>query len=406
MKYLLFVYILLSACIASSQIVVIPDSVFKIALLEHDPVIDINEDGEIQFSEAEAVTLLQLNHKDIVDLTGIEAFLYVTDLNVNGNLLTSVNLSQNTMLLQLNLSQNLLTELSVSQNVLLEELEIQFNELNAIDISEAINLKQLHASQNFLTSIDLSNNLELERLVLNDNSLTQLDLSNQSNLKLLELVANSITALDLTQSTPLKVLDLSNNNLSSIDLSNNTDLRAFRMMANPLISEVDLSNNHNLCQVWLSHNDALAYINLQNGNNLALDATTPCSTTVGTTTSGASLIENPALEIVCVDNILFAEEHFDTSYPVDYIEDCQLGLNNYSLATVVLYPNPVASELNVTATGIIEEISVYNMLSQKLLSQNVSASEETIDLSQLSSGNYLVNVQTSRGTAVFRIIKK
>ncbi|MCG2418401.1 hypothetical protein K8089_05145 [Aequorivita sp. F47161] len=82
MKHLLLTLIFLSSFFASAQIVNIPDANFKNALLNHNPVIDTNGDGEIQVSEAEVVTqlgyLTELRDKGIENLTGIEAFINLT----------------------------------------------------------------------------------------------------------------------------------------------------------------------------------------------------------------------------------------------------------------------------------------------------------------------------------------
>ena len=59
-NYYLFFILLLVTLTAKAQIVDIPDTNFKNALLNHDPIIDINNDGEIQESEAESVTVLRM----------------------------------------------------------------------------------------------------------------------------------------------------------------------------------------------------------------------------------------------------------------------------------------------------------------------------------------------------------
>src|SRR5690606_17346721 len=75
-----------------AQNVNIPDANFKNALLAHDPVIDTNSDGEIQVTEAEAITgALNVGSKSISDLTGIEAFVNLTELYCQDNLLTHLN---------------------------------------------------------------------------------------------------------------------------------------------------------------------------------------------------------------------------------------------------------------------------------------------------------------------------
>src|SRR5690606_41755901 len=83
----LFLFFILSFSV-NAQTVNIPDPNFKARLIIAE--VDTNHDGEIQVSEAEAVTgMLDVSifHPDypIYDLTGIEAFVNITWLDVKGN---------------------------------------------------------------------------------------------------------------------------------------------------------------------------------------------------------------------------------------------------------------------------------------------------------------------------------
>ena len=74
-NYYLFFILLLVTLTAKAQIVDIPDTNFKNALLNHDPIIDTNNDGEIQESEAESVTVMYVTDKNISSLEGIQSFI-------------------------------------------------------------------------------------------------------------------------------------------------------------------------------------------------------------------------------------------------------------------------------------------------------------------------------------------
>jgi len=84
-----------------------------------------------------------------------------------------------------------------------------------------------------------------------------------------------------------------------------------------------------------------------------------------------------------------------------------LGLpNNIAAQKLVLYPNPVTNELNIASTNskTIEKVSVYNLVGQ--LVKNVGGNHKTIDMSDLSSGTYLVKIQTNDGVIDQKIIKR
>ena len=150
------------------QIVNIPDANFKTALLSHDPVIDTNGDGEIQVSEAQSLTTtVEVVNKGINDLTGIEAFVNVIEINCYANNLTSVDFTSNVAVEIIKILHNDLTEIDLSQNPNLREFWCNFNEFETLDFSSNINLEFISAPyMNTFTHIDLSNNINLERVFL------------------------------------------------------------------------------------------------------------------------------------------------------------------------------------------------------------------------------------------------
>ena len=166
-----------------AQIVNIPDPIFKARLIVEG--VDTNHDGEIQVSEAQAVTgMLDVSiffADPIYDLTGIEAFINITGLDVWGNQLTSLDLSSNTLLIELKCTSNNLNYLNVENCPNLETLMAYNNQITSIDLSQNINLKEVSLYNNHLTSVDLTPNIHLERVYLETNQLTYLDIRNGSN---------------------------------------------------------------------------------------------------------------------------------------------------------------------------------------------------------------------------------
>jgi hypothetical protein len=83
------------ATISMAQIVNIPDTNFKLALMGN-PAINTNGDTEIQVAEAVAFTgEIQVDDLGISDLEGIQAFTAITYLNCSENGLTFLDISQN-----------------------------------------------------------------------------------------------------------------------------------------------------------------------------------------------------------------------------------------------------------------------------------------------------------------------
>lgn len=191
-NFILYIFLTTSSILFAQQ-VSIPDINFKNALVNDlvvdtdndsigDQNVDINNDGEIQISEAEAVLNLITSNQEISSLEGIQSF---------------INLQY------LDCSDNLLTELSLSQNTELGELWVQRNELNTLDVSQNTQLFRLFCSFNNLTEIDLSNNIALSTFSCRFNDLISIDVSNNINLTTLSLSVNQITSIDVSLNSKL-----------------------------------------------------------------------------------------------------------------------------------------------------------------------------------------------------------
>lgn len=135
----LFISALTVSYIINAQNVNIPDPYFKAALI--DVGIDTSGDGEISFSEAEAITNLDVSGTTetqtywISDMTGIEAFINLDTLDCHMNHdIAVLNVTNNTDLKFLNCSKNSLTVLDLSNNPALAWLECYRNNLTSLDL--------------------------------------------------------------------------------------------------------------------------------------------------------------------------------------------------------------------------------------------------------------------------------
>ena len=226
------------------NIVYIPDVNFKNYLLSVS-AINTNGDNEIQVAEAEAFTgTIDCQNKNIASLTGIEAFTKITKLYCNGNQLTSINVSQNTLLQDFRCQDNQISVLDVTKNTALTRLQCSNNLLDELDISKNTLLRIFSCSGNKLTVLDVSQNTALTDLICSSNKLTALDVSQNLALTKFYCDANQITALDLHQNTALADMRLQNNKLASLNLKNgtNTIITAFNAKANTTLSCIQVDN--------------------------------------------------------------------------------------------------------------------------------------------------------------------
>jgi uncharacterized protein len=181
MKKLLLILLCLPM-IGFGQNVYIPNANFKASLVG-EPSINTNGDNEIQLSEATVFNgFIDCTSMNISDLTGIEAFTALTELDCSENDLPTLDLSQNTSLTYLNCSRNLvLTVLDVSANTAIEYLDCHDNQLSSLDVSNNIALTYLMCQDNQITALDVSQSSDLIELGCYDNQLTSLDVKNGNN---------------------------------------------------------------------------------------------------------------------------------------------------------------------------------------------------------------------------------
>ena len=118
-----------------------------------------------------SITSLNVSNKQISDLTGLQYFTGLTELDCSGNWLWQLDVSVNTQLIRLNCSGNWLWQLDVSANTKLRWLDCSENNLWQLDISANTGLIELNCSHNQLTGLNITGNTELTKL---DGSFNQL----------------------------------------------------------------------------------------------------------------------------------------------------------------------------------------------------------------------------------------
>ncbi len=199
----------------------VPDKTFREYLLKQ---FDKDGNGVLTPAERYAVTEIDVNDKNITSLKGIEFFPNLKKLNCGHNRLTSLDVSENTVLQELVCWENQLTSLDVSQNTALQELACFENQLTSLDVSQNPALQKLSCWDNRLTCLDVSKNTELTYLKCSYNRLTELDVSKNTELTYLDCGYNRLTELDVSQNTKLTELYFVSNKITSLQADNCTNL--------------------------------------------------------------------------------------------------------------------------------------------------------------------------------------
>lgn len=169
MKQLYTFLMVFAALGLQAQIINIPDAAFKAKLLQSSPsvhiaagegwgvwlAVDANQNGEIEVSEAQAVTRLYIPNSGISSLEGLQHFTNLTELVCNNNNLTALDVSALLLLNHLNCSYNQLQQLD-TQGLHLFSLYAQFNQIQAYTIQQQY-FDYLDLSNNQLTSLHIPN---------------------------------------------------------------------------------------------------------------------------------------------------------------------------------------------------------------------------------------------------------
>lgn len=86
--------------------------------------------------------------------------------------------------------------------------------------------------------------------------------------------------------------------------------------------------------------------------------------------------------------------------------DTALSNNDFTNSNLNYYPNPVKNVLNLSDSKAISEVKIFNLLGQEVISKIVNSNEVTIDMSSLSSGNYIAKVTSGDDIKVLKIVKQ
>lgn len=312
----------------------------------------IANDDFVTTSNINTVTFLDVTNQSIADLTGIEDFAALTILDCSDNLLTNLNVTQNTLITALAFSNNQITQIDVTQNPNLVDFWCNDNALTTLDVSQNSLLEDLYCFNNTISSISLA---------APNTSLVQLFCFN-----------NLLTTLDVSQISNLSTLNCNDNNINSLDV-----------MPNPVLNRLFCSNN------------ALTSLNVKNGNNtnfLQFDAT-----------------GNPNLVCIRVDDAAWSNANWpnkdaSATYINSQAECATLSNEEFVLVDFTLFPNPSTNNLTIS----IKEKASYTLVSvngQLIKKGNLETGENTINVSNISNGLYFIQVKTAQGISTKKIIK-
>ena len=456
MKKILFIIIILTSFeTLYAQYTAIPDVNFEQELIDLGIDSEAIIDGQVLTTDVNNITSLEISVTNIVDLTGIESFVALIDLEILGNhTLGNFNLSANINLKKLYLSENWsLTALDISNNINLTEftlndslgstisnLDFSTNTKlisiyvsgipNNIDFSHNTLLEELYCPNNLFTDLDLSNNTALRVLYCGDvnidfglpNVIPNLDLSNNEELVYLNCNTAGVQNLNIAHCSNLEFLNCSNNPLNSLDLSPFTNLEILEC-CNANLTELDVSSNIMLKELytnndpWLSdgfdwfHDNSISVLDLDNNNALERllvmkNELAFLSLQNGNNTNMIMFGTryNPNLTCIFVDDANYSEENWGgidtTSTFVETQAACEEVAVEEQLLDlgIRLYPNPATVSFNIrNIHNSLNKVKIYNSLGKLVKKFEL---QEHYDINELTTGVYTVHISTNKGWTI------
>ena len=319
-KYLLL--FLLASFSVEAQIVNIPDANFKAKLLEASPEneiawstqnqyfkIDVNDDGEIQESEALLVRRLNVSNSSISSLDGITSFSNLQRLITSYNNLTQIDFIGLNNLSDIKIDNNQITTIIGFPNNIM--LDLSNNAITSFDSNDyGTYFDELDLSNNPLTYF----NFNLDPL----NGITNLKLNNT----LLETVTGNLEGI--------YNLEMNENQfLTSVTITVFTNNEYIRFDGNPILSSIEIDGQNFAYHVVIENNEQLATVNLSNIDGWYLNVNNNPLTSIILSNCDVFGVEvtGSNLEVLDLSGVIFYSLLFDDNLLLQQI-NLKNGFNN------------------------------------------------------------------------------
>jgi hypothetical protein len=379
----------------------IPDNNL-ISQLVGDPLINLNDDSEIQVSEALNVRKLRIYC--IQNAEGLQYFENLTELETYGlsdysscRANEPVDLSHLKYLTKFKCFENGCSYVNLENNLSLKHVDIEDASNN---FKGCYNLETFRARYSYL-DLDFTNFTKLKS-INSYVSINSLKIKGCTSLEAVELEADyNIKSLDFSDCVNLKSLSIyESGKLTELNLNNVNKLEKLVVSASNL-DYLDLSNMPNLKTTYIAY--GINNLNIKNGSLFTVEPNSENGYKEGLNLEYAS-----DLKSICVDE---GEYEFVKSLVEKYgykpiiTTDCtnlSVSKNEWNVLNITFSPNPTQGK--ITFTENVDEVKVFD-LSGRLVKTNALNTTE-VDLSDLQKGVYMLQVNQNNKTFTAKVVKE
>lgn len=114
----------------------------------------------------------------------------------------------------------------------------------------------------------------------------------------------------------------------------------------------------------------------------------------------------PLIDATTYYGVLVNPNNCGSLIPTAVTVTINLGNESLDLTALKYYPNPVDSELNISYIEEIKKVEIFTITGQRVFGNAYQGNEVKVDLSRLSSGTYLVKIETAKASQFVKIVKK
>lgn len=193
-KIILLLLVILVLPFSKAQQLFFKDKNFEKAILENH---DLNRDGKISLSEAEAVENLFLMNKGITSAEEVSYFK-------NARMII--------------LDQNNIPQISLKNMDQVQLISCAGSKVSVFTAENLKSLTSLYLDDNLIENISLKSTPEINQLTASLNKIKTIDVSSLKHLKKLNLEHNLIRKLDISANPVLQTLNVTNNPIRQEDL--------------------------------------------------------------------------------------------------------------------------------------------------------------------------------------------
>ena len=93
-----------------------------------------------------------------------------------------------------------------------------------------------------------------------------------------------------------------------------------------------------------------------------------------------------------------------------YLDDINIteetaGINDNEISNIKYFPNPVNGNLTINAANPIDNVTVYNLLGQKVMQVQSRSTTVVLDMSSFPMGTYVLKANAAESVSTFKVVK-